>query len=58
MTASIKQLEEDLVNYDEMKNYVIVHLYTDALPDFKKKRVENYLKSMELLSSDELKNAV
>ena len=58
MTASIKQLEEDLFNYDEMKNYVIVHLYTDALPDFKKKRVENYLKSMELLSSDELKNAV
>ena len=58
MEAVIKQLEDDLVNYDEMKNYVIVHLYTDALPDFRKKRVTNYLTSMEMMSAAELRNAI
>ena len=45
--ATVKaQLEKDLINYDIIKKFLTIYLCTIAIPDFKKARVQSYIRSM------------
>ena len=56
--ATVKaELEKDLINYDIIKKFLTIYLSTIAVPDFKKQRVQAYIRSMQRMSSDEIMNA-
>lgn len=56
--AAIKvQLEQDLVNYDVLKKFLTIYLATVAIPQFKKQRVESYVRAMGKMCDEEVKNA-
>ena len=51
------ELEKDLINYDIIKKYLTIYLATVAIPDFKRQRVEAYIRSMSRMTTDEVRNA-
>ena len=56
--ATLKaELEKDLINYDIIKKYLIIYVATIAIPDFKRQRVEAYIRSMGRMTQDEVLNA-
>ena len=56
--ATVKaELEKDLINYDIIKKYLTIYLSTIAIPDFKRQRVESYIRSMGRMTQDEVMNA-
>ena len=56
--ATVKaELEKDLINYDIIKKYLTIYLSTIAIPDFKRQRVESYIRSMSRMTQDEVMNA-
>lgn len=49
--ATVKaELEKDLVNFDIIKKYLTIYLATVAIPDFKRQRVEAYIRSMSRMT--------
>ena len=56
--ATVKaELEKALINYDVIKKYLTIYLCTIAIPDFKRQRVEAYMRSMSRMTKDEILNA-
>ena len=56
--ATVKaELEKDLINYDVIKKFLTIYLSSIAIPDFKKQRVQAYIRSMQRMTSDEVMNA-
>lgn len=51
------ELEKDLINFDIIKKYLTIYLATIAIPDFKRQRVEAYIRSMARMTQDEVLNA-
>jgi len=56
--ATIKaELEKDLINFDVIKKFLTIYLGTVAIPNFKRQRVEAYIRAMGRMTSDEVLNA-
>lgn len=56
--AQIKiQLEKDIVNFEILKKFLTIYLATVAIPQFKKQRVESYVRAMGHMCDGEVKNA-
>ena len=56
--ATVKaEMEKDLINYDVIKKFLTIYLCTIAIPDFKKQRVEAYMRAMSRMTKDEVANA-
>lgn len=56
--ATVKaELEKDLINFDIIKKYLTIYLATISIPDFKRQRVESYIRSMSRMTQDEVMNA-
>lgn len=51
------ELEKDLINYDIIKKFLIIYLGTVAIPNFKRQRVESYIRAMGRMTTDEVQNA-
>ena len=51
------ELEKDMINYDVIKKYLTIYLCTIAIPDFKRQRVEAYMRAMSRMTKDEIANA-
>jgi hypothetical protein len=54
---SISQTEKDILNYEIIKNYLIVYLAEIAIPAFKHQKVQNYVVAMNLFCNQEISNA-
>ena len=52
-----EQLDRDIVNYDTIKKFLIIYLWTVAIPNFKKSRTENYVRAMSLMTNTEVRNS-
>ena len=56
--ATLKaELEKDLINYDVIKKFLTIYLATVAIPNFKRQRVEAYIRAMTRMTGDEILNA-
>jgi len=53
----IAQKERDIDNWDSIKKILIVHLATEAIPEFKTAKIRKYITAMQGFSKDELNNA-
>ena len=57
LLTDINQFERDVVNYDILKNYLVVYIYNIAIPYWKYTKARNYLKAMKFFCTEELNNA-
>lgn len=51
------QLEKDVKLYDVLKKYLTIYLATVAIPNFKKQRIEAYVRAMGRMADAEVRNA-
>jgi hypothetical protein len=57
LVANIAQRERDIKNWDEIKRFLVVYIAEIAIPDYKKRKMQNYLGAMQSFSKEELENA-
>ena len=51
------QLQEDVDQYDNLHHYLSVYLATVAIPNYKKQRIEAYVRAMGRMADTEVRNA-
>lgn len=54
---TIQQEEKDIVNYEVLKNFLIVYCHEVAIPSFKENTMVSYLECMHKFSHEEVNNA-
>ena len=54
---NISQTERDILNYEVIKNYLIIYLAEIAIPAFKNQKAGNYLRAMAAFCGQEIQNA-
>ena len=57
LLTDIQQSERDVINYDIIKNYLIIYLVEIVIPYWKHSKVRNYLRAMSFFSKEEVSNA-
>lgn len=51
------ELMKDVQLYDVLKRYLTIYLATVAIPNYKKQRIEAYVRAMGRMSDAEVRNA-
>jgi len=57
MLNQIAELERDVVNYEVIRNFLIIYLSEVAIPAFKDQKFNNYLSAMSNFCGQEVSNA-
>ena len=57
ITGAVQQLDRDVENWEKVRKFVTVYLYEVAIPQFRNKKVVNYVEAMQAFSAVELSNA-
>lgn len=47
LVANIAQRERDIKNWDEIKRFLVVYIAEIAIPDYKKRKMQNYIGAMQ-----------
>ena len=51
------ELQKDVSLFDVLKKYLTIYLATVAIPNYKKQRIESYIRAMGRMSDAEVRNA-
>lgn len=51
------ELQKDVQLYDVLKKYLTIYLATVAIPNYKKQRIEAYVRAMGRMADAEVRNA-
>lgn len=51
------ELQKDVGQYDVLKKYLTIYLATVAIPQYKKQRIESYVRAMGRMADAEVRNA-
>ena len=51
------ELQKDVQLYDVLKKYLTIYLATVAIPNYKKQRIESYVRAMGRMADAEVRNA-
>jgi len=51
------ELQKDVGQYDVLKTYLTIYLATVAIPQYKKQRIESYVRAMGRMADAEVRNA-
>ena len=51
------ELQKDVGLYDVLKKYLTIYLATVAIPQYKKQRIESYVRAMGRMADAEVRNA-
>lgn len=51
------ELQKDVKLYDVLKKYLTIYLATVAIPNYKKQRIESYVRAMGRMADAEVRNA-
>ena len=51
------ELQKDLGQYDILKKYLTIYLATVAIPQYKKQRIEAYVRAMGRMADAEVRNS-
>ncbi|CDW87379.1 px domain containing protein [Stylonychia lemnae] len=54
---TIAQTEQDIQNYQVIKDYLLIYLHDIAIPAFKHQKMQNYVKAMILFCDSEINNS-
>lgn len=52
-----EQMQKDVAQYDILKRYLTIYLATVAIPNYKKQRIEAYVRAMGRMADAEVRNA-
>jgi len=55
--AMVVELEKDVENYEVIKKYLTIYLANLGIPNFKKERVEAYVRAMGCMTFEEIANS-
>jgi hypothetical protein len=53
----VVELEKDVENYEVIKKYLTIYLANIGIPNFKKERVESYVRAMGCMTYEEIANS-
>ena len=53
----VVELERDVINYEIIKKYLTIYLANIAIPNFKRERVETYVRTMGCMTFEEIANS-
>ena len=51
------ELQKDVLLYDTLKKYLTIYLATVAIPNYKRQRIESYVRAMGRMSDAEVRNS-
>jgi hypothetical protein len=57
MLTQISKAEQDIVNYEIMRNFLVIYLAEIAIPSFKVVKMNGYFNSMTNFCLEEISNA-
>lgn len=52
-----QQMQKDVLQYDVLKKYLTIYLATVAIPNYKKQRIEAYVRAMGRMADAEVRNS-
>ena len=57
LLQNIIQTEKDIVNFDILRNYLVIYLAEVAIPSFKHRKMKGYLDAMNSFCLEQIKNS-